>query len=106
FVQCTCKSSVGSKGLLTDIEIPYPPNGSRGMYLKHAVRGAMDIAMVGVAVLVTPDAAKNGLQDVRIGLGAVAPTPIRAPKAEAMRRGKPLNPALVNKAAAMAASEP
>src|SRR5215475_9578451 len=73
FFQGPGKSSVGAKGLLTDIEIPYPPNGSRGMYLKHAVRGAMDIAMVGVAVLVTPDAAKNGLQDVRIGLGAVAP---------------------------------
>ena len=32
--------------------------------------------MVGVAVLVTPDAAKNVLQDVRIGLGAVALMPI------------------------------
>jgi carbon-monoxide dehydrogenase medium subunit len=65
----------------------------------------MDIAMVGVAVLITPDAAKNGLQDVRIGLGAVAPTPIRATKTETMLRGKPLNAALVKEAAAMAASE-
>ena len=105
FFQGPGKSSVGAKGLLTDIEIPYPPNGSHGMYLKHAVRGAMDIAMVGVAVLVTPDAAKNGLQDVRIGLGAVAPTPIRAPKAEAMLRGNALNAALIKEAAAMAASE-
>ena len=78
FFQGPGKSSVGAKGLLTEIEIPYPPAGSKSIYLKHAVRGAMDIAMVGVAVLVTPDAAKNGLQDVRIGLGAVAPTPIRA----------------------------
>src|SRR5262249_58041845 len=79
FFQGPGKTALGYKGLLTDIEIPYPPNGSRGVYLKHAVRGAMDIAMVGVAVLVTPDAAKIGLQDVGIGLGAGEPTPLHAP---------------------------
>jgi carbon-monoxide dehydrogenase medium subunit len=73
--------------------------------LKHAVRGAMDIAMVGVAVLVTPDAAKTNIQDARIGLGAVAPTPIRATKTEALLRGKPLSAALLKEAAALAASE-
>jgi aerobic carbon-monoxide dehydrogenase medium subunit len=99
------KTSLGTKGLLTEIEVPYPAPESRGVYLKHAVRGAMDIAMVGVAVLVTPDAAKNSLQDVRIGLGAVAPTPIRALKTEAMLRGKPLTAALLKEAAAMAAAE-
>ena len=99
------KSSVGAKGLLTEIEVPYPAPGSKSVYLKHAVRGAMDIAMVGVAVMITPDAAKANLQDVRIGLGAVAPTPLRAPKAEALLRGKPLTAALVKEAAAMAASE-
>jgi carbon-monoxide dehydrogenase medium subunit len=99
------KSSVGSNGLLTEIEVPYPVAGSRGVYLKHAVRGAMDIAMVGVAVLITPDASKNGLQDVRIGLGAVAPIPLRASKTEALLRGKPLTAALLKEAAATAASE-
>jgi carbon-monoxide dehydrogenase medium subunit len=99
------KTSLGSKGILTEIEIPYPANGSRGVYLKHAVRGAMDIAMVGVAVLVTPDAAKNNIHDARIGLGAVAPTPIRAAKTEALLRGKPVTAALLKEAAALAASE-
>lgn len=105
FFQGPGKCSVGSKGLLTEIEVPYPAAGSRGVYLKHAVRGAMDIAMVGVAVLITPDASKNSLQDVRIGLGAVAPTPLRATKTEALLRGKSLSGALVKEAAAMAASE-
>ncbi|HEY6197525.1 MAG TPA: FAD binding domain-containing protein [Candidatus Binatia bacterium] len=99
------KTSLGYKGLLTAIDVPYQPAGSRGVYLKHAVRGAMDIAMVGVAVLLTPDAGKNNVQDVRIGLGAVAPTPIRAMKTEALLRGKPLTPTLVKQAAEMAASE-
>ncbi len=99
------KTTLGSKGLLTEIEIPYPPKGSCDIYLKHAVRGAMDIAIVGVAVLVTPDATNTTLREVRIGLGAVAPTPIRATKTEAMLRGRPLNPTLVQEAAQMAASE-
>ena len=105
FFQGPGKSVLGAKGLLTEIDVPYPASGSKGVYLKHAVRGAMDIAMVGVAVLITPDSGKNNMQDVRIGLGAVAPTPVRAPKTEALLRGKPLTAALLKEAAAMAASE-
>src|SRR4030095_4629174 len=70
FFQGPGKSVLGANGLLTEIDVPYPAAGSKSVYLKHAVRGAMDIAMVGVAVLVTPDAVKNNAQDVRIGLGA------------------------------------
>ena len=105
FFQGPGKSSTGSTGLLIEIEVPYPPPGSTSVYLKHAVRGAMDIAMVGVAVLMTPDSANHNIEDVRIGLGAVAPTPVRAPKAEALLRGKPLSASLLREAAALAASE-
>ena len=105
FFQGPGKTSLGTKGLLTEIDIPYPAAGSRGVYLKHAVRGAMDIARVGVAVLITPDATKGTLQDIRIGLGAVAPVPLRASKTEALLRGKALTGALLKQAAAMAASE-
>ena len=105
FFQGPGKSVLGAKGLLTENEVPYPAEGSKSVYLKHAVRGAMDIAMVGVAVMITPNAAKNTMQDVRIGLGAVAPTPVRAPKTEALLRGKTLTAALLKEAAALAASE-
>jgi len=103
FFQGPGKSSAGAKGLLTEIEVPIPPAGSKGVYLKHAVRGAMDIAMVGVAVLLSADG--GNVKDVRIGLGAVAPTPVRAPKTEALLRGKPLTAALIKEAGALAASE-
>jgi aerobic carbon-monoxide dehydrogenase medium subunit len=105
FFQGPGKSVLGATGLLTGIDVPYPAAGSKSVYLKHAVRGAMDIAMVGVAVLLTPDAGKASMQDVRIGLGAVAPTPIRAPKTEALLKGKPLTAALLKEAGALAASE-
>ena len=105
FFQGPGKTSLGSSGLLTEIDVPYPPTASRSVYLKHAVRGAMDIAMVGVAVLLTPDGGKTSIQDVRIGLGAVAPTPVRATKTEALLRGKPLSAALLKQAGALAATE-
>lgn len=82
------KTSLGTKGLLKEIEIPYPPAGNCGLYLKHAVRGAMDIALVGVAILIAPDSAGMIASEVRIGLAAVAPTPMRARKAENMLQGK------------------
>jgi carbon-monoxide dehydrogenase medium subunit len=103
FFQGPGKSAAGVKGLLTEIEVPIPPAGSKGVYLKHAVRGAMDIAMVGVAVLLSADA--GNVKDVRIGLGAVAPTPVRAPKTEALLKGKPLTAALLKEAGTLAASE-
>jgi aerobic carbon-monoxide dehydrogenase medium subunit len=105
FFQGPGKSVLGAKGLLTEIDVPYPAPGSKSVYLKHAVRGAMDIAMVGVAVMITPDGGTNNIQDVRIGLGAVAPTPVRATKTEAMLRGKPVSAELLKEAGALAASE-
>ena len=36
---------------------------------------------------------------VRIGLGAVAPTPVRAPMAEAMLEGRAITPELIDEAA-------
>jgi aerobic carbon-monoxide dehydrogenase medium subunit len=105
FFQGPGKTSLGTSGLLTQIDVPYPAAGSRGVYLKHAVRGAMDIAMVGVAVLITPDGTKSKLDDVRIGLAAVAPVPLRASKTETLLRGKALTGGLLKEAAALAASE-
>jgi len=99
------QTRLGPKGLLTGVSVPYPAAESHAAYLKHAVRGAMDIAMVGVAVLVTPNAGKDKLDDVRIGLGAVAPTPMRAGKTEALLKGKGLTAKLVKDAGTMAGSE-
>lgn len=99
------KTLLGSSGLLREIEIPLPPQRSGSVYLKHAVRGAMDIAMVGVAVLVTADAAGKKASDARIGLGAVAPTPIRAKSAEKLLRGKVMTAHVIDEAARLAAAD-
>jgi CO/xanthine dehydrogenase FAD-binding subunit len=64
--------------ILTGIRIPPVPR--KGIYIKHSPRNAMDIAVIGVAAAVTPG--QGGWKEVRIALGAVAPTPIRVREAE------------------------
>jgi carbon-monoxide dehydrogenase medium subunit len=70
--------------ILTSIQIPIPPAGSAYRYLKLGRVRAADLALVGVAVLGFPQAGNSSGYGFRIALGAVAPTPIRAPEAEAV----------------------
>ena len=89
--------------ILAEIQLSsIPPNG-KGVYLKLTPRRAMDLAIVGVAVVVIP---QDGIcRDIRIALGAVAPTPIRAKKAEAILKGQKLDDKLIEKAAQTAAGQ-
>jgi carbon-monoxide dehydrogenase medium subunit len=84
--------------LVTEIVVPAPAPHTGKVYIKHGRRKAMELATVGVAVTATRDG------DVRIALGAVAPTVIRARKAERMLSGKRIDGALIE-AAARAATE-
>lgn len=67
--------------LIVGILIPKPPVGSVGVYEKLSRRKAGDLAIVGVAVMAYPH---DGGYRWRVALGAVAPTPIRSPQAEAI----------------------
>lgn len=89
--------------LLVEIQVPVPPPGTKGVYLKHG-RSAIDLATVGVAVIMTLEPGVV-CRDVKIVLGAVAPTPMRAKKAEEILRGKKVEPALIEKSAQVAADE-
>jgi CO/xanthine dehydrogenase FAD-binding subunit len=91
------KTILEADEMLIEIIVPQPPTESHGVYLKLSPRHSMDLAIVGVAVVGTSE---NGVcKDIKIALGAVAPTPIRAPMAEAILQGKPITSALINEAA-------
>jgi len=81
--------------LLKEIIIPIFTGPSSGRYLKHMRRKAVDLALVGVAFSVVLDEAQNQLERVSIGLGGVAPTPMRASAAEAILVGLPPEKAVV-----------
>jgi aerobic carbon-monoxide dehydrogenase medium subunit len=87
--------SLAPTDIITSIKIPAPTG--KGTYLKLMRRAALDLALVGVAAYVALDAKKT-CTDVKIALGAVAPTPIRAPGAEAIVLGKVLTEALAAEA--------
>jgi len=88
--------------LLTAVDMPLPPDGFVSEFYKFGSRPALDIATIAIGL----GAVRNGdrLGDVRIAFGAVAPTPIRAPKTEAALDGKPL-PAAIEKALAEAEAD-
>lgn len=88
--------------IITEIQVPSLPPRSGGVYLKHSIRGA-DIAIVGVAVTVTLD--EESCNDIKIVLGAVAPTPIRARRAEELVRGRALTKELIGIVAQTASEE-
>ena len=98
------KTVLASDEILIGIDVPNPPPHSAAAYLKQSPRRAMDLAVVGVAVALAlaPD---RSLGEVRIVLGAVAPTPIRAIQAEAMIRGRNLTETLIAEASRKAADE-
>jgi carbon-monoxide dehydrogenase medium subunit len=64
----------------------------------------MDIAVVGVAAAVTLGD-DNRIESARIALGAVAPTPVRATKAEASLAGETASDQAFARAAGIAADE-
>ena len=89
--------------IITQFRLPNPVSGSH--YIKHKIREVMDLAFIGVASAVN---VQNGvIKEARIGLAAVAPTPIRATEAENLLSGKIPTPELlaqVGEAAAAATS--
>ncbi len=97
------RTQMRSDELLTEIVVPPPPAHCGKVYIKHGRRKAMELATVGVAVSVALDAGR--LDAVRICLGAVAPTPIRAGKAEALLAGQAPDPARLAEAARAAREE-
>ncbi len=83
------KTVMAPDEILTEIAVPPPPLHTGKVYIKHGRRLAMELATVGVAVALTLDGARY--RQVRIVLGAVAPTPIRVPRAETFLQGKVVN---------------
>jgi len=89
--------------LVVEVQVPNPPPNSGMVYIKHTIRAAMELAIVGVATMV---AFQNGVcSEIKIALGAVAPTPIRANRAETVLKGRPFSTKLVKEASQTASDE-
>lgn len=88
--------------IVTEVVVPSVPTRTGGAFMK-LVRTATDIAKVNVAVTVM--VIDNICQEAKIALGSVAPTAIRARKAEATLKGQKLEKRIIEEAAEAATEE-
>jgi CO/xanthine dehydrogenase FAD-binding subunit len=96
-------TALQSDEIVTAISIPKQEPEVRGVYLKLSPRHSMDLAVVGVAA---SGICQNGLcEDIRIALGAVAPTPIRVAGAETILKNRKISTELIDEAAKSAMEE-
>ncbi len=88
--------------IVTEIRVPPLPPHTGAAYVKHAVRQT-DISIVGVGVVLSLE--DKICSAVRVALGSVAPTIIRARSVEALVAGKIPTPGLIAEAARLAGEE-
>jgi len=96
------KTLLAPDEIISQIVIP-DQSCTGSTYIKFGLRRSGALAVVGVAVAVTMDG--NVCKDARIVLGAVAPVPMRAPKAEAMIIGKAISDDLLEEVGVCASTE-
>ena len=90
--------------ILAAIQVPKPAPRTGTAYTKFALM-AGDHPIVGVAVSLTLGSRDGVCDDARIVLGAVAPVPMRAQRAEKVLAGKVINDEVIEEAARIAAEE-
>jgi carbon-monoxide dehydrogenase medium subunit len=96
------KTALRDNELVAEITLPAPAPHTGAAFFRRT-RTAMDIAVVcGAAML---QVANGTCQDARIGLGAVGPTPMRAPRSETVLRGQTLTDQVIEEASWIAAEE-
>jgi CO/xanthine dehydrogenase FAD-binding subunit len=98
------RTVLGPDELVVAVQVPPPGARSGGAYERFTPRQEMDIAVVGVGSVVSLGEGDR-CQEVRICLGAVAPTPERARDAERLLEGQELTPELVAQAGTAAAAQ-
>jgi carbon-monoxide dehydrogenase medium subunit len=115
--------------ILMEISIPKPLPNTGSAYWKHQRRQALDLPILGVAILISLDKStvtctdilcKNSpistvlhslegdevvCKEIRIALGVAAPTPMRAVNAEKLLRGQKISDELLDQAAETASRE-
>lgn len=95
------KSVKAANELLTALRFKKPAAGFVGRFRKAGPRPALEISTVSLGI---GGRLENGVfSDVRVALGSVAPTPLRARRVEAALEGKPLDAASISAAVAAAA---
>jgi CO/xanthine dehydrogenase FAD-binding subunit len=103
FFRGTMTTALDPTELVVEIRFPEPPRGTISAFEEFAER-AGDFALASVCVAAACDES-GACTWIRVGLGAVSPTPVRSPAAEAAYLGSRLDPASSDAACAALAQE-
>ena len=82
--------------VVTGVILPPPSKGWLGGFLKESFRGSVDFPIASLSVRLKMHDDK--LEDIRIVLNAVSTAPVRARKAEASLKRRPINEGRINEA--------
>jgi xanthine dehydrogenase FAD-binding subunit len=93
-----------ARELVTALRVPLAPRGQVVRFYKSGTRPGLDVSTISIAFAARRDDAGR-LHGVRLALGAVAPTPLRARRTEALLEGAALDATLAAQAAQCAAEE-
>ena len=98
------KVKIDKNEILTEVLIKEKEYiNKQGKYIKFTNRNALDISMLGVAIVCEEN--KGEINDLRIALGVAAPIPLRCIKAEAYGIGKKYSESVINNIATIAMNE-
>jgi carbon-monoxide dehydrogenase medium subunit len=96
-------TSLEAGEIVVEIQVEQPPPATGDAYLRFIPRTEMDIAVVGAAARVTVDD-DGRCTAASLALGAVAPTVVRVPEAEAALVGSNFDEAVLETVAAAASA--
>lgn len=88
--------------LVTEVVVPPLPEGYTSRYMKFTTRSAEDRPCVGIGIVLAHDG--DRCVDLRVVVGAVSPTPVRAVDAERVAIGAVVTEAIADEVGARAAS--
>ena len=92
FIVDAYTTQLGANEMVTEVSVVIPPQPSGGAYVKFEKRaGDFAVASVGVQIeLDELDSGRELCRSVAVTLGALGPTPLRAPAVESLLRGQSL----------------
>jgi CO/xanthine dehydrogenase FAD-binding subunit len=98
------QTAIAPDEVIRHVSFARPPAKSKAAFLKLGNRHGMAVSVVSAAVLLQLGRGRH-VKEVRIALGAVAPTAMRCPQTEAQLKDQPLGDDLIEWAADAASQE-
>ncbi len=96
------KTTLKAGDVVTSLQLPLPPKGCAGVYIKLGRNQLSDLSIVGVTALGHPDSSCPSGYRFRLALASVAPVPLVPAEAEKHLADHPITPESLREAAQLA----